>query len=118
MSEDRPNTYSWSPTASRTTPSITRPGAMTRSQVRRERGTASGSAMDTAPCTVAVLYTNYDPVAGLQYTDMVQPFVNATALQGCASPNFYFQADSASSINTAMQQMFASALQQSAHLSQ
>jgi hypothetical protein len=67
-----------------------------------------------------VLYTNYDPVSGLQYTDMVQPFVGniAGALQACASPNFFFQADSASSINTAMQQMFALALQQSAHLSQ
>jgi Flp pilus assembly protein TadG len=91
-------------------------------------GTAYGSVMDTAPCTllknkgvtVAVLYTNYDPVSGLQYTDMVQPFVGniAGALQACASPNFFFQADSASSINTAMQQMFALALQQSAHLSQ
>jgi Flp pilus assembly protein TadG len=91
-------------------------------------GTAYGSVMDTAPCTllknkgvtVAVLYTNYDPVPGLQYTDMVQPFTNniATALKACASPNFFFQADSASDINTAMQQMFALALQQSAHLSQ
>jgi Flp pilus assembly protein TadG len=91
-------------------------------------GTAYGSVMDTAPCTllknkgvtVAVLYTNYNPVPGLQYTDMVQPFTNniATTLQACASPNFFFQANNASDINTAMQQMFALALQQSAHLSQ
>ena len=50
---------------------------------------------------------------------MVQPLANniAAALKSCASPNFFFQADSASDINTAMQQMFALALQQSAHLS-
>jgi hypothetical protein len=70
--------------------------------------------------TVAVLYTNYDPLSDTRYTQMVQPFVNNVipALTACASPNFFFQADSASSINTAMQQMFALALQQSAHLSQ
>jgi Flp pilus assembly protein TadG len=70
--------------------------------------------------TVAVLYTNYDPAGGTQYPLMVAPFAGniAGALQACASPNFFFQADSASSINSAMQQMFALALQQSAHLSQ
>ncbi len=70
--------------------------------------------------TVAVLYTNYDPLSDSRYTNMVQPFVNniIPTLQACASPNFFFQADSASDINNAMQQMFASALQQSAHLTQ
>jgi Flp pilus assembly protein TadG len=91
-------------------------------------GTPYGSVMQSSACTslknkgvtVAVLYTNYNPVGGLQYTSMVQPFANniAAALQACASPNFFFQADSAASINSAMQQMFALALQQSAHLSQ
>jgi Flp pilus assembly protein TadG/uncharacterized protein YegL len=91
-------------------------------------GIAYSSVMDSTACTklknrgvtVAVLYTNYDPVSGTQYTDMVQPFAGniAAALQACASPNFFFQADSDTDINTAMQQMFALALQQSAHLSQ
>jgi Flp pilus assembly protein TadG len=91
-------------------------------------GTAYASVMESSACTnlknqgvtIAVLYTNYDPVSGTQYTDMVQPFASkiASALQACASPNFFFQADSASDISTAMQQMFALALQQSAHLSQ
>ena len=51
---------------------------------------------------------------------MVQPFANniIPALQACASSGFFFQADSASDINNAMQQMFALALQQAAHLSQ
>jgi hypothetical protein len=91
-------------------------------------GTPYSSVMNSSACTslknkgvtVAVLYTNYDPLSDTRYTQMVQPFVNNVipALTACASPNFFFQADSASSINTAMQQMFALALQQSAHLSQ
>ena len=62
--------------------------------------------------TVAVLYTNYAPLADTRYTQMVQPFVNniAPALQACASPNFFFQANDATQINAAMQQMFAQAL--------
>jgi Flp pilus assembly protein TadG len=91
-------------------------------------GTPYSSVMNSSACTslknkgvtVAVLYTNYDPLSDTRYTQMVQPFVNniIPALTACASPNFFFQADSASAINTAMQQMFALALQQSAHLSQ
>ena len=89
-------------------------------------GTSYSAVMHSDACTslknkgvtVAVLYTNYDPLSDVRYTDMVQPFVNniATALQACASPNFFFQADHASDINTAMQQMFAQALKQAARL--
>jgi hypothetical protein len=70
--------------------------------------------------TVAVLYTNYDPLSDTRYTNLVQPFASkiAPALQSCASPNFFFQADSASDISNAMQRMFQAALQHSAHLSQ
>ena len=91
-------------------------------------GTNYASVMQSSACTsltnkgvtVAVIYTNYDNVGGTQYTDMVQPFVGniAGALQSCASPNFFLQADNGSSINTAMQQLFQAALQQTAHLSQ
>jgi Flp pilus assembly protein TadG len=91
-------------------------------------GTNYGSVMQSGACTglknkgvtVAVVYTNYDNVGGLQYTDMVAPFVGniAGALQSCASTNFFLQADNGSSINTAMQQLFQAALQQTAHLSQ
>jgi hypothetical protein len=68
--------------------------------------------------TVAVLYTNYDPLSDVRYTDMVKPFADniATNLQACASPNFFFQADNASDINNAMQLMFSKALQKSARL--
>lgn len=91
-------------------------------------GISYSSVMQSSACTslknkgvtVAVLYTNYDPLSDSRYTYMVQPFVNniIPTLQACASPNFFFQADSASDINNAMQQMFATALAQSAHLSQ
>jgi Flp pilus assembly protein TadG len=91
-------------------------------------GTPYSSVMNSAACTglknkgvtVAVLYTNYDPLSDIRYTDMVAPFVNniPTALQACASPNFFFQADHANEINSAMQQMFAQALKQSARLTQ
>jgi Flp pilus assembly protein TadG len=91
-------------------------------------GTAYGSVMQSSACTslknqgvtVAVLYPNYDAINDIRYTDMVAPFdANiGTALQSCASPNFYFQADHASDITTAMQEMFAAALAQSARLTQ
>ena len=70
--------------------------------------------------TVAVLYLNYDAINDIRYTDMVAPYdANiGTALQSCASPNFYFQADHASDIATAMQEMFAAAMAQSARLTQ
>lgn len=90
-------------------------------------GTPYSSVMMSGACTglknkgvtVAVLYLNYDPLSDSRYTSMVQPFASniVSTLQACASPNFFFQADDASSINTAMQQMFAAALQKSAHLS-
>jgi Flp pilus assembly protein TadG len=89
-------------------------------------GVAYGSVMDANACTslknhgvtLAVLYTNYDPLSDVRYVDMVQPFVDniATALQSCASPGFFFQADHASDISNAMQAMFAQALQKSARL--
>jgi Flp pilus assembly protein TadG len=91
-------------------------------------GTAYASVMQSSACTglknkgvtVAVIYTNYDNVGGAQYTQMIAPFVGniAGALQSCASTNFFLQADNGSSINTAMQQLFQAALQQTAHLSQ
>jgi Flp pilus assembly protein TadG len=91
-------------------------------------GTNYSSVMQSSACsglknegvTVAVIYTNYDNVGGIQYTDMVAPFVGniAGALQACASTNFFLEADNGSSINTAMQQLFQAALQQTAHLSQ
>jgi len=91
-------------------------------------GTAYGSVMEWSPvctnlqksATVAVIYTTYDNVGGVQYTDMVAPFVNniAGALQSCASSGFFLQADNGSSIQTAMQTLFKQALQQTAHLSQ
>ena len=70
--------------------------------------------------TVAVLYLNYDPLSDYRYTDLVSPYdANiGTTLQSCASPNFYFQADHAGDINTAMQQMFAAAMAQTARLTQ
>jgi von Willebrand factor type A domain/Putative Flp pilus-assembly TadE/G-like len=76
------------------------------------------TALKNKGVTIAVLYTNYDPLSDTRYTQMVQPFVNniPTALQACASPNFFFQADHASDISTAMQQMFAQALKQAARL--
>lgn len=89
-------------------------------------GTPYSGSLNPAACTglknkgvtVAVLYTNYNPLSDVRYTSMVQPFASniLPALQSCASPNFFFQADSASDINTAMQRMFALALQKSAHL--
>jgi Flp pilus assembly protein TadG len=92
-------------------------------------GTAYGSVMQWSPVcanlknkgvTLAVIYTTYDNVGGLQYTDMVQPFVGNIpgALQSCASTNFFLQADNGTAINSAMQQLFQAALQQTAHLSQ
>jgi Flp pilus assembly protein TadG len=70
--------------------------------------------------TVAVLYTTYDPLTDPRYTYMVKPFASniVSALTACASTGFFFTADSASDINTAMQQMFAQALLQVSHLSQ
>jgi len=89
-------------------------------------GTPYSGYLNSAACTslknkgvtVAVLYTNYSPLSDSRYTNMVQPFASyiMPALQACASPNFFFQADNASDINTAMQQMFALALQKTAHL--
>jgi Flp pilus assembly protein TadG len=91
-------------------------------------GVPYGGVMHSSACTslknkgvtVAVLYTNYNPLGDSRYVSMVQPFANniIPALQACASSGFFFQADSASDINNAMQQMFALALQQAAHLSQ
>ena len=92
-------------------------------------GTVYSGVLNSAACssvkakgvTVAVLYTNYysltDP-SPYRYTQMVAPFAAniAPALQACASPNFFLQASSASDIHTAMQQMFAKALRQSARL--
>jgi Flp pilus assembly protein TadG len=70
--------------------------------------------------TVAVLYTNYHTMSDMRYTSLVQPFASNIlgALQACASPNFFFQADNASDITNAMQQMFSAALAKTAHLSQ
>jgi Flp pilus assembly protein TadG len=93
-------------------------------------GSAVTSVMDTTPCTslkakatLAVLYTSYDPMTDLdgRYVDMVAPFQPniGPTLQSCAtSPNFFFQADSASDINTQLKNMLASAMQKSAHLTQ
>jgi len=67
------------------------------------------TSLKTKGVTVAVLYTNYNTLANIRYTNMVQPFINniIPALTACASPKLLFQADSASDINNAMQQMFA-----------
>ncbi len=89
-------------------------------------GTTYSGVMNSAACTslkskgvtVAVLYTNYDPLSDSRYTQMVAPFVSniPTALTSCASPGFFFQADHASDISAAMQQMFAQALKKAARL--
>ena len=87
------------------------------------------SVMDTTPCTslrskatLAVLYTSYDPMIDPdgRYVDMVAPFQSniGPTLQSCASPNFFFQADSAADINNQLQNMLAAALQKAAHLTQ
>ena len=71
--------------------------------------------------TVGVIYTTYINVGGTQYTDMVAPFASniAGALQNCASSSsFFFQASDSNSLQTAMQALFSTALQQAAHLSQ
>jgi Flp pilus assembly protein TadG len=91
-------------------------------------GTPYASYMHSSACsslkskgvTVSVLYLNYDPLSDVRYTNMVQPYASniIPALQACASPNFFFQADSASDINNAMQLMFAQALAKTAHLTQ
>jgi Flp pilus assembly protein TadG len=92
-------------------------------------GTPSTSVMDPNACTslknkgvtVAVIYTSYDPLNDMRYTDLVAPFQPniGSALQACASsPNFFVQADSADQIATAIQTMIGAALQQSARLSQ
>jgi Flp pilus assembly protein TadG len=83
------------------------------------------SVMDPSACTnlknkgvtVAVVYTSYDPLddpAG-RYSALVAPFQPniASALQACASPNFFIQADSAGEIASAIQQMLFAAIQQS-----
>lgn len=69
---------------------------------------------------VAVLYLNCDPLSDYRYTDLVAPYdANiGTTLQSCASPNFYLQADHAGDIDTAMQQMFAAAMAQTARRTQ
>lgn len=98
--------------------------------VGRYNGYDMTSVMNTTPCTnlknqqvtLAVLYTSYDPMTDPdgRYVDMVAPFQSniAPTLQSCASPNFFFQADSASDINNQLQNMLAAALQKAAHLTQ
>ena len=93
-------------------------------------GTAYGSVMLWSPvcanlktkgATVGVIYTTYINVGGTQYNSMVAPFANniAGALQNCASSSsFFFQASDSSALQTAMQSLFNTALQQAAHLSQ
>jgi Flp pilus assembly protein TadG len=80
--------------------------------------TAACTAIKNKGVTLAVLYTQYDPLNDSRYTSMVQPFAGniAATLQSCASPNFYFQADHSSDILAAVQSMFAQAIAKSARL--
>jgi Flp pilus assembly protein TadG len=80
---------------------------------------AACNAIKNKGVTLAVLYTTYDPLNAPLYTQLVQPYANniAPALQACASPGFFFQADYSSEILTAVQAMFAQAIAQSARLS-
>jgi hypothetical protein len=80
---------------------------------------AACNAIKNKGVTLAVLYTTYDPLNAPLYTQLVQPYANniAPALQACASPGFFFQADYSSEILTAVQTMFAQAIAQSARLS-
>jgi Flp pilus assembly protein TadG len=79
------------------------------------------TSLKTKGATVGVIYTTYANVGGTQYASMVAPFVNniAGALQNCASSSsYFFQASDSATLQSAMQTLFNTALQQAAHLSQ
>ena len=65
-------------------------------------------ALKNKSVSVAVIYTKYLPMTNVQYTTLVQPFENqiSSALQACATPGLYFQADQASDISAAFDAIF------------
>ena len=69
------------------------------------------SALKAQGVTIAVLYTQYAVVNDVRYVDLVQPFASniPTALSSCASPGFFWQANTPSDITAAMAAMFAKA---------
>ena len=95
-------------------------------------GSNSATTMDTSNCTtiknrgitIAVLYVPYVPIPNPTtiwgnedgYANANIPYIPPT-LQACASPGFYFTADTPTDITNAMQTMFAQSIQ-AARLSQ
>jgi hypothetical protein len=74
--------------------------------------------------TIAILYIPYETISPSNpaFANNEDGYANAnipnipSALQACASPNFYFTASTPAAITTALQQMFAQAVS-TAHIS-
>jgi Flp pilus assembly protein TadG len=69
---------------------------------------------------IAILYTDYLPVpTNSFYQNDVAPFINnvGPALQACASPNLFYDAGFDTNLGTALANLFTTALQQTAALS-